>query len=415
MRIGVITDFYPADYKGYYDTQFAQFVRDGHELTIMSLGDLGTASEAVRTFRLAEKVRRYPGSLRDTLRHAGRIAGQLFKRPRFSARAAAIAARQSGTARSRFTEWVRMLCLPETPQDFWLIQNLPVGTLFPWLGELLPSTPITLHFHGGEIPRFQKELPAHRVLATLRQCGIVFTNTQATKAQIIERGCESEKVVIMPVGFDLEVFRNRPPRVYRRDGKLRLVSACRLSEEKGIQFALRALADVVERGLSDLHYTIVGNGYMRRELERLVADLDLENRVTFRGVLSSEETIKELESADALLLPSVPVGRWVENQACVVQEALLAGTPAITSATGGVPESIPEELRSFSAPPGVPEALAHAIFTFAELSASEVAMLGASGRRWAETHYDVRLVNERLIDAVMTVNRRVEAAEQSSH
>jgi glycosyltransferase involved in cell wall biosynthesis len=397
MKIGVVTDYYPADYKPYYDAQFAQFIRDGHEITIMALDELGSASKAVDEYGLAEKTHRYPRSLRDAPRHALRVARQLIQRPRHVVRLAGIAARMSGSVRSRVTDWVRMLSLPDDPPDFWLIQNLPAGVMFPWLRQVQRATPVVLYFHGGEIPKFQRDLSASRVGALLDQCTVVFTNTQASKSQIVGRGCDPAKVVVLPVGFDLRHFTNLAPRTYRPDGVLRLVSAGRLSEEKGIHIALEALRELVHSGMTFLHYTIVGDGYVRPELERFVDDNGLRSYVSFRGVLSWEHTIREFEAADVLLLPSIPVGRWVETQACVVQEALLVGTPTITSAIGGVVESIPDSLREFSLPPGDARALAAAIRAMAALTTDDLRSFGAVGRDWVAARYDIETLNEQLI------------------
>jgi len=398
MRIGVVTDYYPADYKPYYDAQFAQFIRDGHEITIMALDQLGRASKAVDEYRLAEKTHRYPRSLRDIPRHAPRILRQLVRRPAYVARAASIALSATGSYRSRAADWVRMLCLPDEPQDFWLIQNLPAGVMFPWLRRVFPDTPVTLYFHGGEIPRFQRDLSSLRVGSLLDGCTVVFTNTEASKSQIVARSCDPAKVAVLPVGFDLRKFPGDTGRDYRPDGLLRLVSAGRLSEEKGIHIALEAVRDLVRSGMSFVRYTIVGDGYVRPDLERFVEENGLREHVTFRGVLSWEQTVKEFEAADVALLPSIPLGRWVETQACVVQEALLVRTPTITSAIGGVVESIPDELRRFSLPPGDVGALTNAIRAVAQLRPEELMTLGGLGRSWVQSRYEIGMLNEKLIN-----------------
>jgi len=409
MKIGVVTDYYPADYKPYYDAQFAQFVRDGHEITIMALDTLGSASKAVRDYRLAEKTRPYPRSLRDVPRQVLRVVRQLARRPRYCARTARVALRLGGSIRSRVADWVRMLCLPDDEQDFWLIQNLPAGVMFPWLRRVYPTTPIALYFHGGEIPRFQRELSAVRVTALLDQCTVVFTNTNASKSQIVDRGCDSTKVAVLPVGFDLQAFAEGSSRAYRPDGLLRLVTAGRLSEEKGVHIALEAVRDLVHSGMSFLRFTIIGDGYVRTQLEHFVDENSLRNHVKFLGVLSWEATVREFEAADVLLLPSIPVGRWVETQACVVQEALLVRTPTITSAIGGVVESIPENMRQFSLPPGDPLALAGAIRSLALLTPDELSALGSAGRNWAEARYDIKTLNARLIEIATGTVRELRA------
>ena len=69
--------------------------------------------------------------------------------------------------------------------------------------------------------------------------------------------------------------------------------------------------------------------------------------MTLHGQLPRERLFQLLEEADAFLLPSTIVGTWQENQACVVQEAMLMKTPVIATATGGVPESLAPDLHDY--------------------------------------------------------------------
>jgi glycosyltransferase involved in cell wall biosynthesis len=199
------------------------------------------------------------------------------------------------------------------------------------------------------------------------------------------------------VGFALEDFSVDTSRTYRRDGLLRLLSAGRMSEEKGFIYALQALKSLVDQGIRDIRYSLTGEGYLRPELEQYVRANHLEPYVTFLGTLSTEGVIRAMEESDALLLPSIQVGNWVENQACAVQEAMLMKALVITTRTGGVPESIPPEMQRFSAAEKDVAALTRAIAEVNALPLLELRRLGAAGRAFVTRDYEVGQLNDRLI------------------
>jgi glycosyltransferase involved in cell wall biosynthesis len=62
----------------------------------------------------------------------------------------------------------------------------------------------------------------------------------------------------------------------------------RLVSEKGHAVLLKAIALLAREGL-DVEAVLVGSGPLRAQLERLAAELDVADRVVFRGALGQEE------------------------------------------------------------------------------------------------------------------------------
>lgn len=73
----------------------------------------------------------------------------------------------------------------------------------------------------------------------------------------------------------------------------------------------------------------------------------------------------------------------------------------ITTRTGGVPESIPEAMRPFSVPEADPGALADAIAAIHALREDQLRALGEECRRFVVENYDIRKLNDRLIELTM--------------
>lgn len=83
-------------------------------------------------------------------------------------------------------------------------------------------------------------------------------------------------------------------------------------------------------------------------------------------------------------------GTWVENQACVVQEAILCSAVVAISRTGGVPESTTApHMHRFMFEPECPDQIAHILRQLLTLGASELPEIGAAGRELAQRNYDI--------------------------
>ncbi|MFZ4648977.1 MAG: glycosyltransferase [Patescibacteria group bacterium] len=112
----------------------------------------------------------------------------------------------------------------------------------------------------------------------------------------------------------------------------------RLSEEKGIDLLIEAMALVPEN-----HLKIVGIGTSEEQLKTLTKKLKIQDRIEFLGFKSGAELQNLVSRAQAVVIPS----RWPENMPFTMLEALGAGTPVIAANVGGLPEIIKEGRNGF--------------------------------------------------------------------
>lgn len=398
MRIYAFVEYYPNAYKAYYDAQFADLVRRGHDLTVFALGTFdGVLNDKVREYGLAERTRYIHGyELRTLPRFAMRIAREIVARPAARAKAAATVARGRGSAKSMLKAAARACTLPLEAPDLCMVHSHRTMMLLPWLRTLYPDTPITLHYYGGE-PSEAGRLDRASVREAFAGADITFALTEYAREEAIERGADPHRTAVLPLGFDIKDYAPPRPRKYRVNGVLQLVSAGRLSEGKGHLHALEALTALKESEGPPVQYTIIGDGYLRSRLETHVRRRGLDDQVTFTGTLTNSEMLEHFGAADALLLPSVPTPTWVETQGAVIQEALLMEAIAVATRTGGVPESVPPALHRFTVEPGNSAALAQSIRMLAELPEHDFRELGRAGREWVIDRYDVATLNSRAL------------------
>lgn len=127
-----------------------------------------------------------------------------------------------------------------------------------------------------------------------------------------------------------------------------LLFAGRLSQEKGIDVLLHALAKT-----KIYHLHILGDGPEYENLVNLAKKLDIIERVTFTGHQDPHTVAKEMSQAQAVVIPSV----WYENMPYSLLEPLSVGKIVIASDIGGIPERISHGENGFLFPSGDSDAL----------------------------------------------------------
>jgi len=184
--------------------------------------------------------------------------------------------------------------------------------------------------HRMEYPRFQPLL--ERLTGRLVERYV--TDSRAAAGLLArDLGIEPGKIEYIHNGISLEEFANAPSAVVARESlglapDLFVIGViAHLSREKGHAFLLEALA-MGSEALGDFRLLVVGDGYLRAELEREARTLLPEGRVQFLGQRSDLPTL--LSACDILVLPS----RW-EGFGIILAEAMYMRVPVITTSDGG--------------------------------------------------------------------------------
>ena len=130
----------------------------------------------------------------------------------------------------------------------------------------------------------------------------------------------------------------------------RLLTVGLLGPQKGVDVLLQALARLPD----GIGLDVVGDGPSRAEYERLSAELGLEQRVRFHGLLPKARIAELARDARAFVLAS-----RFDNNPCVLVEAQAAGLPIVSTRVGGIPEIVGDD--GVLAEPGDPEAFSRAV------------------------------------------------------
>lgn len=178
---------------------------------------------------------------------------------------------------------------------------------------------------------------AHRMLQafeklSFRLADLVISTNESYRAIAIERGgVEAERVRVVRNGPDLNRVRLvEPDEELRAKAPAIIGYVGVMGYQDGVDYLLRALHHLkVTLGRTDFYAVLIGTGDAGRELERLRAELDLEDQVWLTGRVSDETLMRYLSSADICVDPD-PSNPFNDRSTMIkMTEYLALGKPVV--------------------------------------------------------------------------------------
>jgi glycosyltransferase involved in cell wall biosynthesis len=196
-------------------------------------------------------------------------------------------------------------------------------------------------FRAGTF-RFVERALAHRAAR------IIAITESLARFQVERVGLPRDKVEVVQYGLDdlPRAWGANPPDPVPADARV-LLCVCRLEPQKGVDVAIRAVAEVPAA-----HLVVLGEGPQRRELEQLARELGVQVYLPGRV----PDVAAWLRRADLL----VHAVRW-EGFGLALLEAMLASLPVVATRVSSIPEIVADGETGLLVPPDDPPALAAAL------------------------------------------------------
>jgi colanic acid/amylovoran biosynthesis glycosyltransferase len=169
------------------------------------------------------------------------------------------------------------------------------------------------------------------------------------KKRLITLGCNPDKIVVHHSAIDCSQFffkvRTKP-----YNNRINLISVGRFVKKKGMIYAIKAIAQVVKK-YPLVHFTLIGNGPERANLQLLIKKLNLQGKVTLEEWKTQQEIVSILNRSHIFLLPSItPSNGNEEGIANALKEAMAMGLISIATWHAGTPELIEDGVSGFLVP-----------------------------------------------------------------
>ncbi len=164
-----------------------------------------------------------------------------------------------------------------------------------------------------------------------RQLPRILTVSQTSRRDIIEEiGVRPDRIDVVPVGVDANVFRPRPD-IAKVPGRIHAVISSDVPL-KGLAFLIEAVAKV-RTEVPHAHLVVVGRQRPQDSGRRLVAKFGLEGAVTFTGSIPFERMLELYAEAEVAAVPSLYEGFSLPSV-----QAMASKIPLVCTRAGAIPE-----------------------------------------------------------------------------
>lgn len=265
-----------------------------------------------------------------------------------------------------------------------------VGKRWAFVSRMRDQGPFVTTFYGWDVSKHPHPDNYHVYESFWPDCDLCLGITEHVLSRCMLLGADESNCIKHPIGVPMSDFEYRL--ASPGDGPLEVVTVARHVEKKGLKYAIDAIAECVERGV-DINYRIAGDGPLREELERRIADREVGESVSLLGWQTRSEVQSLLKEAHVFALPSVTATDGdMEGQALVLQEAQATGVPVVATYHDGIPEGVAHRETGLLVPERDETALADAFEAFAD-DGSLVKTYGKRAREFVAE----RFANEELV------------------
>ena len=240
----------------------------------------------------------------------------------------------------------------------------PVGAAVAPSAEAA-GIPLTVSFYGIDASAFLRD-PRHA--ASYRRMFNTASVVSALSADMAERlagaGCPEEKIRTHHLAVDTEAL--KPATATTRDRRrVRIVSAGRFVEKKGMELLIDAFEKAVSRG-ADAELHLFGSGPLEKQAAARASACRFADRISFFGHKPRAEIISAIRDADIFALFSITAADGdMEGTPTVLIEAGALGVPCVSTLHAGIPEVTADGETGLLVPERDTEAFASALVRLA--------------------------------------------------
>ena len=270
-----------------------------------------------------------------------------------------------------------------------------------WIVGRMTGLPYSVSCHAHDIFISQALL-----LPKLKEAAFVRSISEFNKSYLCQRlkGIDASSIYVIHCGLQIkEITPSVPP----DDSEFRVLYVGSLTAKKGVDVLIRALANL--KNIEAWSCDIIGDGPNRQDMEALVVESGIEQRVKFRGSQPFEAIAAAHGRAHVLVVPSVIAQNGdMEGIPTVAMEGLALQTPVIASRLSGVPELIRASDTGQLVDPGDVCGLARAI-EWVYQNPAAAAQQASRGRKLMETQFNLSLEADKQLALFKEFSKHIQS------
>lgn len=228
----------------------------------------------------------------------------------------------------------------------------------------------------------------------------VITITEGLRDELVGRGVERSKIVVVPNAVDAERF----ARVTRDDAlahELGLTGRCvigfvgTMTFYEGLDDLLDAVALVRRRTTTAIGLLMVGDGPVRPELEERARTLGIDDLCRFVGRVPHDEVERYLGVIDITPFPRKPLPVCEMVSPLKPLESMASGIPVVVSSVRALSEMVPDAAHGLIVPASDVEALTEALVSLVDDPDLRTS-IADTARRWVSTERSWEVIARRV-------------------
>lgn len=274
-------------------------------------------------------------------------------------------------------------------EDFDVLHtHLPTPWSADWsaLVSMTKRKPLVLTYHNDIVGRGT----ASYIAKVYNQTALKFLLKRARKIIISHHNylefsphlkAYREKIKIVPVGVDTEIFKPGDTKV--EDTVFFLSLLDEFHRYKGLDYLLESIK-LVKKQIPDVKLKVGGSGKLLGYYKRKAASMGIGENVEFLGYVPNDNIPWCYRNCNLFVMPSISAAQ--EGFGIVLLEALASGRAVVTTGIVGMAEEIKKHQAGVVVKPTDTKALADAIIRILQ-DGKEAERMGANGRKLVETKY----------------------------
>ncbi len=258
---------------------------------------------------------------------------------------------------------------------------------------------LVVTFHGLDVSKVILTKKKGEIYKDLfDQADLILPISNLWREALVSVGAPKHKTFVHHLGVDVDSIPTKTKETIP-SSKIRIITTARFTEKKGLPVALRGLAEAIKKAPElEFQYHIIGSGKGFAEIEKLIEELNLSQRIHLHGALPHSRVKELLYSSDIFMLPSHTAKNGDQEGIPVsLMEAMAAGLPVLSTQHSGIPELIEHGYSGILVEEKNHHQLADAIIRLAKCHKTR-SQLACNGRKTIEQDFNANRQNKSLID-----------------
>lgn len=228
----------------------------------------------------------------------------------------------------------------------------------------------------------------------------ILISSRGFKDSICEKGDFSGKIVYFPNWAEETLNASHDYQLPVLPQGFRILFAGNMGEAQDFESTLKAMKILLDKGVTDIHLIIVGDGRKRQWIDDFIRQNGLQKTVHCLGQFSLETMGQFFSESDVLYLSLKD--SLIFNMTCPakLQAYMSAGKPVLAMINGDGASIIEESGCGLVVSAGNPDALAEQILGMSKMPAATLEQMGVKGKEYCAEHFSFAS-NMKLLESLM--------------